>query len=343
VFKLINGATQKLFDNHMIGESECFQRAAALVARFSKCDAPVLIEGETGTGKEVAARTVHYSGARRGRPFVPINCGALPDTLIENELFGHRQGAFTDAHGDIPGLIELANGGTLFFDEIDALSQRAQVILLRFFQDHRYRPLGGRKEETANVRIITASNRSLHRLADEGKFRADLFFRINILTVELPPLRKRTGDIRILAERFAHDCAKRYQFGHKTFTRDALAWLVSYPWPGNVRELENCIHRAYLLSDAPTLGVNDVDNVHSDATLQPGKSTYVDARKEALDVFHRQYLTTLLRQAGGNVTQAAREAGKERRALGKLVKKYGIAIPNSEAYNEERNEHRGEV
>src|SRR4051812_12432757 len=149
----------------MIGESENFVRAAALIARFAACDAPVLIEGETGTGKEVAARAVHYMSARKGRPFVPVNCGALPDTLIENELFGHRHGAYTDANGDTPGLIELAQGGTLFLDEIDALSARAQVILLRFLQDHRYRPLGGRREEAADVRIITACNRSLHALA----------------------------------------------------------------------------------------------------------------------------------------------------------------------------------
>jgi len=312
----------------MIGQSDCFLRVAALVERFAKCDAPVLIEGETGTGKEVVARTIHYSGARRGRPFVPVNCGALPDTLIENELFGHRQGAYTDAHGDIPGLVELAHGGTLFFDEIDALTPRAQVILLRFFQDHRYRPLGERREETADVRIITASNRSLHRLVEHGQFRADLLFRIDILSIEIPPLRHRAGDIELLAEQFAADCAKRYDSGTKTITPSARAWLAAYSWPGNVRELENRIHRGYLLSDNGVMDVKDVANVTSHEAVRTSNThtLYSDARTHALDAFHRQYLTSLLRRARGNVTQAAREAGKERRALGKLVKKYGITL-----------------
>ncbi|MDB5812227.1 MAG: Fis family transcriptional regulator [Betaproteobacteria bacterium] len=309
----------------MIGQSDCFRRIVALVSRFATCDAPVLIEGETGTGKEVAARAVHYQSSRRGRPFVPVNCGALPDTLIENELFGHRQGAYTDAHGDIPGLVELAHGGTLFFDEVDALTSRAQVILLRFLQDHRYRPLGGRREETADVRIITASNRALNELVEQGQFRADLLFRINILNMELPSLRQRLGDIELLAQRFVADCAQRYQGTHKALTPEALAWLVSYSWPGNIRELENRIHRGYLLSDDATLDLKDVA-IAAVAEESLAAVSYVDARSRALDAFHRQYLTSLLRRAQGNVTQAAREAGKERRALGKLVKKYGIDV-----------------
>src|SRR5437764_6723162 len=158
----------------MIGNSGKFLRVAALLERFAECDAPLLIQGETGTGKEVAARSVHYKSHRQSKPFVPVNCGALPDTLIENELFGHAQGAYTDAKRDIPGLVELAQGGTLFLDEIDSLTPRAQVILLRFLQDHSYRPLGGRREAIADVRIITASNRSLSELMAQGLFRADL-------------------------------------------------------------------------------------------------------------------------------------------------------------------------
>ncbi|MFO1310622.1 MAG: sigma 54-interacting transcriptional regulator [Burkholderiales bacterium] len=308
----------------MIGQSPNFLRAVALLARFAESGAPVLIQGETGTGKEMAARFVHYRSGRHDKPFVPVNCGALPDTLIENELFGHAQGAFTDAKRDIPGLVELAHAGTLFLDEIDSLSPRAQVVLLRFLQDHSYRPLGGRREENADVRIITASNRSLPDLAAGGRFRADLLFRINILTVELPPLRERAGDIELLAERFIADCAHRYRKPPKTLSPRALDSLAAYSWPGNIRELENRIHREFLLADGPVIDFAREPGAEPSSSASP--STYVAARNHALDDFHRQYLTGLLRRSHGNVTQAAREAGKERRALGKLVKKYGIAV-----------------
>jgi two-component system response regulator GlrR len=309
----------------MIGKSERFLRVAALLSRFAECDAPVLIQGETGTGKEVAARSVHYKSGRQSKPFVPVNCGALPDTLIENELFGHRQGAYTDAKRDIPGLIELAHGGTLFLDEIDALSPRAQVILLRFLQDHSYRPLGGLREEIADVRVITASNRSLSELMAQGRFRADLLFRINILTVELPPLRERIGDVELLAERFIADCAQRYQKSRKVLSPRARAYLATHSWPGNIRELENRIHREFLLCDGPIIDFSGSPECSEPAPAE-APTTYIAARTDALAAFHRHYLTSLLRRVHGNVTQAAREAGKERRALGKLVKKYGISV-----------------
>ena len=197
--------------------------------------------------------------------------------------------------------------------------QAAQVILLRFLQDHSYRPLGGRREAIADVRIITASNRSLSELMAQGLFRADLLFRINILEVELPPLRERTGDIALLAERFIVDCAQRYQRPRKQLSPGAYVRLTSHSWPGNIRELENRIHREFLLADGAMLDFGD-DVAGTPAT------TYTAARSDALDNFNRQYLTSLLRRAHGNVTTAAREAGKERRALGKLVKKYGIAV-----------------
>lgn len=309
----------------MIGQSESFLRVATLLSRFAECDAPVLIQGETGTGKEVAARAIHYKSGRQSKPFVPVNCGALPDTLIENELFGHRQGAYTDAKRDIPGLIELAHGGTLFLDEVDALSARAQVILLRFLQDHSYRPLGGLREEIADVRVITASNRSLSDLMTQGRFRADLLFRINILTIELPPLRDRAGDIDLLAERFIADCARRYQQPRKTLSPRARVFLATHMWPGNIRELENRIHREFLLSDGPVIDFSGPPEC-GDSGTAGGPTNYVAARSDALAAFHRHYLTNLLRRVHGNVTQAAREAGKERRALGKLVKKYGISV-----------------
>ena len=173
----------------MVGQSFAFREMLRLITRMAACDAPVLIEGETGTGKELAARAIHYQSARRDRPFIPVNCGAIPDSLIESELFGHRKGAFTDAKDNQPGLVTLAEGGTLFLDEIDALSPKGQVTLLRFLQDQEFRPLGARHVEHGNVRILAASNASLPLLAEKGAFRSDLLYRLRILCLELAPLR----------------------------------------------------------------------------------------------------------------------------------------------------------
>src|SRR5262245_238466 len=173
-----------------------------MLSRIARFDVPALIEGETGTGKEIAARVVHYQSTRRNRPFIPVNCGALPEALVENELFGHERGAYTDARESTPGVVALAEGGTLFLDEIDALSSKAQVALLRFLQDQRYRPIGAHADRRADVRVIAATNQSLEQLADRGQFRSDLLFRIKVLFVDLPPLRRRQGDAKLLAEHF---------------------------------------------------------------------------------------------------------------------------------------------
>src|SRR4051794_9775510 len=186
----------------MIGQSEAFSALRQLVEKVATYDVPVLIEGETGTGKELAARAIHYHSARRDRPFVPVNCGALQDTLLESELFGHRRGAFTDARHDQAGLVALAHSGTLFLDEVDALTPKAQVTLLRFLQDQQYRPLGGGREERADVRIIAAGNRSLETLVEDGGFRIDLLYRLKLMQLRLPPLRERKGDVLVLSEHF---------------------------------------------------------------------------------------------------------------------------------------------
>jgi len=239
----------------MIGRSPAFRIADALIYKISAYDAPVLIEGETGTGKELAARAIHYRGARSGRPFVPVNCGALPDALIESELFGHRRGAFTDARDDKPGLVELARGGTLFLDEVDALTHKAQVTLLRFLQDQQFRPLGGRREEQADVRIITASNRVLERQVEAGAFRLDLFRRLKLLHVTLPPLRERGSDIPLLAEHFVRACGARYGKAALPIDPETLAWFERYRWPGNIRELENLIRRYVLLAEGESISI----------------------------------------------------------------------------------------
>ncbi len=319
----------------LIGESERFREVLRLIERMAQYDAPVLIEGETGTGKELAARAIHYLSARRDAPFVPLNCGAVPETLVETELFGCERGAFTDARQSRAGLVAAAEGGTLFLDELDALPVRAQVSLLRFLQDSRYRPVGGSRECTANVRITAAASPRLRRLLDEGAFRDDLAFRLNVLLLEMPPLREREGDALLLADHFIARHARHHQIASRPLDAQSRRWLEQYKWPGNVRELDNAVQRALLLTDGERLSLLSTtppraatsirDESHRlDGETAAKLSSFHDARQLAMAAFERQYLERLMRAAAGNVTQAARLAGKERRSLGKLLKKHGI-------------------
>jgi transcriptional regulator with GAF, ATPase, and Fis domain len=321
----------------LIGRSPAFVAAKRLISRIAACDAPVVIEGETGTGKELAARAIHYQGARQNRAFVPVNCGAFPDTLIENELFGHKRGAFTDARTEFPGLLRLADGGTLFLDEVDSLTLRAQGTLLRFLQDRRFRPLGSRTEESADVRIVAAANRDLARLVDGGAFRSDLLFRLKVLFVELPPLRQRPGDPELLADHFIEECHRRYGRAAKGMHESFRRFVNDHSWPGNVRELENFIHREFLLSDDPelccpmaeaTASLPSAPEIAAPPVLEPeldmGIEDYRTAKARVIEAFNRDFLRALLARNAGNVSRAARASGKERRALGKLLKKYGI-------------------
>lgn len=327
----------------MIGRSPTFLAAQNLISKLARFDVTVLIEGETGTGKELAARAIHYQSARRNKPFIAINCGALPDTLIENELFGHRRGAFTDARMDSPGVVTLASGGTLFLDEVDSLSSKAQVILLRFLQDQRYRPLGAQREEQADIRIIAASNQSLQELSQHGLFRADLLFRLNLLYVELPPLRNRLGDAALLSQEFLRQYGHHYKRTPPTVSAETLEWFSNYSWPGNVRELENLVHRAFLLSDNDALSITKPNGVSREEPLRVNPmsdvdrtmnghlikahhdSSYAAAKADAIRQFSEQYLCALMARSEGNVSRAALTAGKERRALERLLKRYGVS------------------
>ncbi|MEO8748092.1 MAG: sigma-54 dependent transcriptional regulator [Rhodanobacter sp.] len=319
----------------MLGQSAAFRLVRALLLRYAGIDAPVLIEGETGTGKELAAREIHYSSSRRDQPFVPVNCGAMQDNLIESELFGHSRGAFTDAKQAQVGLIEHARGGTLFLDEVDTLSRKAQVTLLRFLQDREYRPLGG-TVRTSAAHIIAATNRHLGQLSLDGDFRSDLLYRLNALYVHLPPLRERDGDVALLAEHFLAATGQRMQEEPRHWTSDALQALSAYAWPGNVRELENVVLRVYTLADSATLGLKELlaaePAIGGAARRLQDRQPYAgasfrQAKACAIEVFEQDYLTRLLQQANGNVTDAARLAGKERRSLGKLLKKHQIERP----------------
>lgn len=316
----------------LIGESPVFRSALALLLRMATCDATVLIEGETGTGKESAARALHYLGPRRAAAFVPINCGAIPDALVESELFGHVRGAFTDARESHAGVVAQAEGGTLFLDEVEAMAARAQVALLRFLQDRVYRPVGG-TPRGADVRVIAASNADLHKLAEAGVFRRDLLFRLDILRVELPPLRARADDVLLLAEAFAARLCRQYGKPVRKLHASALAVLRAHPWPGNVRELENLIHRAVVLDDGEWIRLPD-ELAHPTAVggssmpLPDARLTdrpFRAAKASAIASFERAYLAELLARTDGNISEAARLAGKERSRLGKLARKHGLA------------------
>ena len=317
---------------NLIGKSPEFVRSLTLIRKLAHCHVPVLIEGETGTGKEMAARAIHYLSARADKPFIPLNCAALPDSLIENELFGHEKGAYTDARDDQSGIIEQADGGTLFLDEINSLSHKAQATLLRFLQDQCYKPLGCKKIKQANVRILTASNIPLPQLIAEGHFREDLYYRINIMMLELPPLRQRREDIPLLAEYFLQRYRSIYGKPEKRLHIAAIEWLKQQEWKGNVRELESFMHRHFLLVDDHVITLSEFTAMQVD---EPQKKDHMrldfnhrlsfnEAKSHVLNGFEHDYLFQLLKETHGNVTMAAKRAGKERRALGKLLKKHGI-------------------
>jgi len=314
----------------LIGKAPAFREVLARLPTVAQAEAPVLITGETGTGKELVARAVHALSARAERPFVAVNCGALMDTLLESELFGHERGAFTDAHARRPGLISEAARGTLFLDELDTLTPRAQVALLRFLQDQRYRALGSTVEQRADVRFVAATNAQLEGLVRAGAFRADLYYRVSGFAVNLPPLRERREDIVPLAEHFIA------KYGGRTgvvLTAEAEAALLACEWPGNVRELESAIVRALPMAQGGRIEPRDLglpewpSGVSASMATEPAERTgsYKAQKRQMLEAFERQYLTQLMIEQGGNVSRAARAAGKERRDLGKLLKRYGFA------------------
>ena len=316
----------------LIGSSVVFSKMLMLIERFSRLHAPVLIEGETGTGKELAARAMHYGGILRDKPFVPVNCGAFPEGLIESELFGHIKGTFTDARADLPGLVETASGGSLFLDEIDTLTPKAQVALLRFLQDGRYRPIGSRVERKVDVRILAATNANLDQLAESGNFRSDLLYRLRILTLKMPPLREREQDALLLARVFFTRCRQENQCKAGELDESACSWFSRYQWPGNVRELEGLVYREAMVSDDDTLRLDppgsfsgERRNALDRRLIRFDGMAYSKAKSMALEQFDRHYLADIMEQAKGSVTCAARIAGKERRALGKLLKKHGLS------------------
>lgn len=308
--------------SNIIGNSKAMQHVFDMIAQVSKSDATVLIRGESGTGKELVAQAIHYNSPRASKPLIKVNCAALPETVIESELFGHEKGSFTGAISTRKGRFELANGGTIFLDEIGDLSAITQVKLLRVLQEKEFERVGGNETIRTNVRVIAATNRELEEAMERGDFREDLYYRLNVFPIHLPPLRERRDDILLLADNFI---AQYAEANHKTIQRistPAIDLLMNYHWPGNVRELENCIERAVLLS---------VDGVihshHLPPSLQSAESTNTQVRgslQDALDKLERELLMDALKSTKGNMAKAARMLEITERIMGLRVKKHDI-------------------
>ncbi|HEX3249768.1 MAG TPA: sigma-54 dependent transcriptional regulator [Pyrinomonadaceae bacterium] len=307
--------------HQLVGESPDFVTLLHKIPQIARCDANVLIEGETGTGKEVYARAIHYHSTRASKPFVPVNCGAIPVELVENELFGHERGAFTSAFTLQAGLIEEANGGTLFLDEIDCLPPMAQVKLLRFLQEKEYKPLGSTKLKRADVRIVAASNLDLEKAIQNGKMRQDLFYRLNVISLTLPPLRERRDDILLLARYFAARYAAEFNKELSGIAPDALHVLMAYNWPGNVRQLQHVIERATVMAESTQLTRKDLD-----IPIAPDCESLREAKAKEIAKFEKNYIQGLLSVCNGNITRAAEVAQKNRRALWQLIQKHRIDV-----------------
>ena len=316
----------------IIGRSSSMLQVFRLVETVCRTNSTVLLSGESGTGKEIVARAIHSLSLRRSRPFVAVNCGAMPEALLESELFGHVRGAFTGADKDKVGLIEAAEGGTVFLDEIGEMPATMQVKLLRVLQERKYRPVGGTEEFSADIRVIAATNRDLPRLVGEGKFREDLFYRLNVIPVRMPALRERAEDIQLIAEHFLAKYTREMSKSIDGFAPEALAALNAYRWPGNVRELENVVERAVALESERRVVLGTLpENIR---TGQPATTSRaeVDAAiaeggfnlERHLQDIERSHLERALERAGGVQTRAADVLGLSFRQFRYLAKKYGL-------------------
>src|SRR5262245_46717201 len=307
---------------HIVGESPAFLDKLRCIPRFARCDATVLISGESGSGKEIFARAIHYLSSRAGRPFVPVNCGALPENLVESEIFGHKRGAFTGAGSDQAGLLREAEGGTLFLDEVDCLTPQAQVKLLRFLQDGEYRSVGSHQIVRANIRVIAATNADLNRIVRSGKFREDLFYRLNVLALALPALRERPGDILLLTHDFLEKQAAITDMRPKNLSVAALNRLLGHSWPGNVRELHNVLMRAIVLSNRDTIEPSDLDLPEEEPAAED--QSFRTMKSRVVWRFEHDFLMTALRAHEWNITRAASAVKKNRRAFWELLRKHNL-------------------
>ncbi|ASV76516.1 Response regulator of zinc sigma-54-dependent two-component system [Thermogutta terrifontis] len=321
----------------IVGRDHRMLRVYDVIEAVADTKATVLITGESGTGKSLIARAIHRRSSRRDKPFVEVACGALPETLLESELFGHVAGAFTGATGDKIGKFKQADGGTIFLDEIGTASPALQVKLLRVLQDYQFEPVGGTETITVDVRVILATNEDLQKAVQEGRFRRDLYYRINVINIELPPLRERVSDIPLLAEHFLKRICEEMGRPLKTLSDEALAALQAYRWPGNVRELQNVLERAVLLGRKPVITLEDLPPDVA-AALTPGLGPPEKAPlKQALQLPERQIILQMLEMHNWNRQATAKALGINRTTLYKKMKRLGIEEP--ESTREKSEEH----
>ena len=312
---------------NLLGKSFPMLKVFGLIERASATDFDVLIIGETGTGKELVARAIHERSPRRGYPFVAVDCGAIPDELMESECFGHERGAFTGAQSTRVGLLESDNHGTFFMDEIAQLPLRLQAKLLRVLQERRIRRVGGTREIDLDLRIIAASSINLQQAVKEGRFRLDLYHRLNVVLIELPPLRERTEDIPLLASYFVDCYAAEVERECVKLSPEALEVLCSHPWPGNVRELQNAIKRTLALCQCPTVTADCLPpDVLAGARRMPNNIArgFFAMREQRMRAFEKEYFTVLLKTWNGDVTKVSREAGVPRGTLYRLLRRNGL-------------------
>ena len=309
------------FDN-IIGRSPAMQEIFGLIRRVASSAASVLITGESGTGKELVARALHFNSSRKARPFVPVNCAAIPDPLLESELFGHKRGAFTDARTDRTGLFVEADGGTLFLDEIGELSPPLQAKLLRVLQEREVRPLGANKSERVDVRVIAATNRDPEARLREGSFREDLYYRLNVIHLHLPPLRTRVEDILPLAEHFLARAVERADKGEVVLSEPAKKALLGYGWPGNVRELENVVERAVALAETGSVQLEDLPAGVRERRTQEDTLAMALGQRLTLGELEREYIQRVVQAEGGNKTRAAQRLGLDRKTLYRKLEEY---------------------
>ena len=324
----------------LVGSSPAMLEVYKLVARVSESRSTVLLQGESGTGKELIARAIHGNSPRRDKAFVPVNCGALPDTLLESEMFGYEKGAFTGAVGTKTGLFESANGGTLFLDEVGELGQALQVKLLRVMQDQEVRRVGGTSSIKVDVRIIAATNRDLEQFVKDGKFRDDLFYRLNVVRITLPSLMERQEDIPMLAHHFLQKCAAGLTTAVRGFHPDTLDCLKRYRWPGNVRELENAIERAVSLSHGPLLTPDDlpaqIRQAPSASEQKPDTPDTAESVYLTLEEVEKRHLIRVLKETKGNKVKAAKILGIDRRTLYRMAERFGLDLgPDAEGSDKE--------
>jgi two-component system response regulator GlrR len=329
----IAGVEDRLTDElglaELVGRSASFVQIVRRIPKLARSNCTVLITGETGTGKELCARAIHCLGPRRTLPFIAVDCGAFPEQLFENEMYGHARGAFTDAHRDQKGIVALAEGGTILLDEIDSLSMPSQAKLLRFLQERTYKPLGAEQFARADVNVLAATNRDLEALVREGRFRPDLFFRLSVLRVHMAPLRERREDIGLLARHFLNALCTEHDVPQKTLGPAAARKLASMAWPGNVRELRNVMERAVVFGEGPEISPDHLDIAAFCGGRDYAKcDSFKEARERAIAEFERVYVAETLERFKGNVTQAARFAQKDRRAFGRLLKRHNLSRVN---------------